>query len=107
MSGKPSNVDLDQAAADALAALAAQTDVETVARLQRIIIQVAMQCLKLPANRITVSVKAGVDVIGLAAMPSTGAAAATSGAKADCIANPREWVEARCAEITQQFEAAA
>jgi hypothetical protein len=107
MNTEPSAVDLDQAASDALAALAAQTDAETVARLQRLIVQIAAQCLKLPSNRITVNIKAGVDVIGLAAMPRTGVPVAVSGAKADCIANPRDWVEARCAEITQQFEAKA
>lgn len=102
-----SNVDLDQAASDALAAVAAQADAADAARLGRLIMQIAARELGLPASRITVVVNAGLDVIGIAAMPRIGAPVAVSGAKADCIASPREWVVARCAEIVRQFEAQA
>lgn len=103
MSDAPSNVDLDQVASEALAALSAQADAADVARLNGLVMQLAMRTLNLPANRVTVSVKG--DVIGLAALPRSGSPVAVSGSKADCLAGPKDWVEARCAEIMQKAQA--
>jgi len=103
---EPSTQDLEQAAADAAAMLTAKADAYNVARLLRYIMQELPRCIGTLPSKVTISISAASDVIGIAAIAKNGAPVSVSGSKADCLANPKEWVAARCAEILDMFGAA-
>ena len=107
MMAEPSSQDLTEAANTAWEAMAAKADAYNVRRLRRYIMQELPRALGIIADKVELSISAGSDVIGIAAIARNGAPVAVSGSKADCLANPQQWVAARAAEIIALFEAAA
>lgn len=83
--------------------LAGQVDAHNTDKMRDYLVATIPGILGLPKERVAVSITTGDDSIGIAAMSRSGVNAATSGAKADCVANPKMWAAARCNEITAQW----
>ena len=99
----PSTQDLAQAATDAAAMLTAKADAYNVRRLRRYIMQELPRGLGVIPDKVSITMSAASDVIGIAAIVKNGDPVAVSGSKVECLANPKEWVAARCVEILEQF----
>jgi hypothetical protein len=89
----------DEAASAALGQLEQQIDAAYVARMRRYIPVAVRSVLGARAASVVVTISVDDDHIGLAVGSSRGETVAVSGLLADCVADPRQWVADRCAEI--------
>lgn len=97
----------DTAASAAMASLTAQIDAANTKRLLSYLRRQVPLALGLPANSIVITCVTGNDSVGIAAMSADNCGGATSGSKAEALANLVQWTADRCAEMAGQFESGA
>jgi hypothetical protein len=93
----------DAACSAALTALAEQVDAYNVGRMRNYLARAMPELLGIDPARVAITIDVGNDTIGIAAQSRSGSNAATSGAKADCVATPQKWAADRCGEIIAQW----
>src|SRR5215472_1679469 len=89
----------------AMTQLVAQIDDYNGTQVRKVLDAIVPQLLDVAPQCVAIVIDN--DTIGIAAMSKSGRPGATQGAKADAVANVKQWAADRCNEITRQWALAS